>query len=162
MMNQSPIDPQIFEDIYDIEPISWYQNPWNIGLLILGLLVMCTLLGLLFYWFHSVRNKAWRVALRDVAEIESQLSQLSPEASYQKISGALRKYCHNAKICAHDVTDQELFTILLQKIPDQSAALVDMIDHIKKTKFAQFTPAHESVLTDLARLKVFIEQTNYL
>lgn len=162
MMNQSPIDPQIFEDIYGIEPIKWYQNPWVLGLFFLGVIGIIAFIAAIFYWYRRWQNQAWRVALQDVSRIEESLLQSTFDDCYQKISTVLRNYCYRGKVCSHDVTDSELFEAMLRAIPDQSAALVDTIDHIKKTKFAHYSPAQESVLTDLARLKVFIEQTKYI
>lgn len=162
MMNQAPLDPHMFEDIYGIEPLAWYQNPWNLAVMIGCILLLIVIAGGIWYWYRRWKKQAWRMALHDVAQIELLLPSLSSDECYQKISTVLRTYCYRGNVCAKEVTDAELFESLLQTIPDHSAALVDTIDHIKKTKFAHVTPAQDAVLSDLARLKVFIEQTKYI
>jgi hypothetical protein len=162
MMNQAPLDPHMFEDIYGIEPLAWYQNPWNIAVIIGLIITLVIIAGGIWYWYRYWRNQAWRVALQEVTRIELMLPDASVDDIYQKISKVLRTYCYRGNVCAKEVTDVELFESLLQTIPDHSAALVDTIEHIKKTKFAHITPEQDAVLSDLARLKVFIEQTKYI
>jgi hypothetical protein len=132
------------------------------GLMILGLIVGLSILGTGCYWYYRRQQQLWRVALREVARIESLLISSSPEQCYQALSLTLRNYYFKAQKCASDVTDVELFDLLMKEVPDHSAALLDTIEHIKKVKFAHQTLKQETILTDLVRLKVFIEQTQYL